>query len=599
MRRVRLGVSFAFVVASLVLANLVQAASPSLSIILPRGLQRGAETTLTFSGARLADTEEVLFYSKGFTVTKIEPNGANQLKVTIKVDPKTRCGEHVAQVRTKSGLSDYRSFYVGPYPDHAEVEPNTQFEAPQAIPMNVTVSGVVQNEDVDYYVVEAKKGQRVSAEVEGMRLGTYLFDPYVAILDSKRFELSSSDDAPLAFQDAIASVIAPEDGKYYVEVRESAYAGNGNCRYRLHVGHFPRPTAVYPAGGKKGEEVEVAFLGAPGGEFKQKFKLPTEDEMDFGLEPQIGQDSAPSQQVFRLFDHGNAMEKEPNNGFAEATPAELPLAFNGIIQEAGDVDMFKFTAKKGQVFDIECYARRVRSALDPVMNLYYANGRGITGNDDSRGPDSFFRVTIPADGEYVLRVTDHLGRGGKDYVYRIELTPPERKTVLGIPRVSRYSQYRQWLVVPRGNKFATLISASRRNFGGELVLNPQGMPAGLTIHAEPMASNLSVMPVVIEAAADAPLAGALVDFTARHVDENQKIPSGYENLADYIRGGPGQSIYWRRKVDRLAVAVVEEVPYSLEIVQPKVPLVRNGSMQLKIVAHKKEGWDEQINVQLP
>ena len=34
-----------------------------------------------------------------------------------------------------------------------------------------------------------------------------------------------------------------------------------------------------------------------------------------------------------------------------------------------------------------------------------------TGNDDSRGPDSFFRVTIPADGDYILRITDHLGRG--------------------------------------------------------------------------------------------------------------------------------------------------------------------------------------------
>ena len=37
--------------------------------------------------------------------------------------------------------------------------------------MNVTVTGVADNEDVDYYVVEAKKGDRISAEVEGLRLG--------------------------------------------------------------------------------------------------------------------------------------------------------------------------------------------------------------------------------------------------------------------------------------------------------------------------------------------------------------------------------------------------------------------------------------------
>ena len=42
-----------------------------------------------------------------------------------------------------------------------------------------------------------------------------------------------------------------------------------------------------------------------------------------------------------------------------------------------------------------------------------------------------------------------------------------------------------------------------------------------------------------------------------------------------------------------------ELPFSIDIQVPKVPIARNGSMQLKIVATKKEGWDEQINIQLP
>ena len=47
------------------------------------------------------------------------------------------------------------------------------------------------------------------------------------------------------------------------------------------------------------------------------------------------------------------------------------------------------------------------------------------------------------------------------------------------------------------------------------------------------------------------------------------------------------------------MAVIDELPYSIEIVQPNVPIVRNGSMRLKVVAHKKEGWDEDITVQFP
>jgi len=263
----------------------LMAASPRLSSITPRGFKRGAEHTVQFNGSNLADIEEVLFYEPaGFTVTKVEPNGNNP-KVTISVSPDCRLGEHVAQVRTKSGLSDYRTFYVEELTAVAEAEPNNEFTTPQPIALNVVVDGNIGNEDVDYYVVDAKKGQRISVEVVAMRLGTALFDPYVAILDSKRFELSANDDTALALQDGYAAIVAPEDGKYIIEVRESAYGAGSS--YRLHVGTFPRPTAVYPAGGKLGEEVDVKFLGLPDGELAAKLKLPAEPVTDYACSPAI------------------------------------------------------------------------------------------------------------------------------------------------------------------------------------------------------------------------------------------------------------------------------------------------------------------------
>ena len=382
-----------------------------------------------------------------------------------------------------------------------------------------------------------------------------------------------------------------------IEVRESAYAGGST--YRLHVGTFPRPTAVYPAGRKRGEETEIAFLGLPSGELKQKLKLPAEDVKDFGVFAQDEGGIAPTPNVFRLFEHGNAFETEPNNAVAQGLPSNCRWRLTESFRNLGDIDCFKFSAKKGQSFEVECYARRIRSGLDPVMNLYYADGRGIAGNDDSRGPDSYFRFNVPADGEYVIRITDHLGRGGPDLVYRVEFQPVKPKLSLSIPRVERYGQYRQQIYVPRGGRFATLINAGRANFGGELVLEGKDLPAGVKMICENMPSNLSSMPVVFEAAGDAPLSGKLIDFTARHADEKTGIRGGFGNSADFVRGGPGQSIYRRKAVDRLAIAVVDELPFSIEIVEPKVPIVRNGSMLLKVVAHKKEGWDEQINVQLP
>ena len=421
----------------------------------------------------------------------------------------------------------------------------------------------------------------------------------MAILDLKRFNLAASDDTPLAVQDAFATVVTPATAKYVVEVRESAYGGSGECRYRLHVGTFPRPTAVFPAGGQVGELTTVRFLGDAAGEITQQITLPSTVSDDFGLYAQDAGGVAPSPNPFRLADAGNAFEAEPNGDLPQATPVELPLVMNGIIAEPGDVDCFRFAAKKGQVFEVECYGRRIRSGLDSVVNLYYADGRSITGNDDARGPDSYFRFEVPEDAEYIVRIADHLGRGAADYVYRLEFQPVKPLLQTGIPRVERYGQYLQQIYVARGNRFGTVVSANRTNFGGDLVLEPGDLPSGVTLQADPMPANLNVMPVVVEAAADAPLDGRLIELAAHHVDPNQKIRGVFYNRADFLIAEPGQSLYMWKDVHKVPIAVLEELPFHIEIVPPRVPLVQSGTMALKIVAHKREGWDETISVRLP
>src|SRR5256885_3201760 len=55
-----------------------------------------------------------------------------------------------------------RTFWVGALPVVEEKEGNNSFDTPQPIPLNVTVHGVVRAEQVDYYAVECKKGDRKS-----------------------------------------------------------------------------------------------------------------------------------------------------------------------------------------------------------------------------------------------------------------------------------------------------------------------------------------------------------------------------------------------------------------------------------------------------
>jgi hypothetical protein len=577
-----------------------QASSPTLGGILPRGAQRGTDAGFLFNGARLSDAKEVIFYYPGVTVSKLEVVNDSQVKVTAKIAPDCRLGEHAVRLRTATGITELRTFWVGALPCIDEKEPNSDFTAPQKIPLNVTVHGIVDTEDVDYYQVECKKGQRLSVEIEAMRLGETMFDPYIAILDRKRFELATCDDAPLLGQDAACSIIVPEDGPYIIQVRDSAYAGNGACRYRLHVGTFPRPTAVVPAGGKLGEEVEVTFYGDPTGPIKQKVKLPATPPVEpFGLFPQDAGGIAPSPLKFRLSDFGNVLETPNNQSQATATPVpgELPVALNGVIAKPGETDHYRFKAKKGQTYDVHCYARRIGSALDSVMYIYQFKGGALIGNDDAVGPDSYFRWTAPADGEYVLTVTDHLGKGGPNYFYRVEFTPVRPKLTVTIPKIDifGYSQERQTIAVPRGNRFACLINATRTDFGGDLVLGADGLPRGLKMETETMAANMGSVPVVFEAAPDAPVAGTLAHITARHADAAQKISGGFEQTVVLV-GVPNQGTYWVPTFDRAAAAVTDEVPFKIQIVEPKVPLVQNGSMNLRIVAERKPGFMAEIHV---
>ena len=566
-------------------AGAASAASPNLNDVTPKGGQRGTAAALTLTGANLADTQEVLLDTPGLVVGKLEVVNPTTVKLAVTIPADCRLGEHGFRLRTATGLSDLRTFWVGALPIVDEVEPNTLFEQAQPIPLNVTVHGVVNGEDVDHFVVDCKKGQRLSVEVEGMRLGVAFWDPFVAILDSRRFELAINDDSTLLGQDSGCSVVIPADGKYTVLVRESAYGGNGGCKYRLHVGTFPRPTAVVPAGGKPGEEVEFRFLGDPAGEIRQRIKLPAVADPQFRLHCTSPEGVNPTGFKVRVNELPGVAESGTNLDFATATPGAAPGAFHGVVSKPGETKYFKFAAKKGQVFDAHCFARRLGSPLDPVMHVAYADGRYLTGNDDAVGPDSAFRFTAPEDKDYVLYVTDHLKKGGPDYFFRLELTPVAAATLTGIPYVNGNNisdQTRQTLSVPRGGRVATMVSVTRADWGGPAAVGFEKLPAGVTLTADPVDPSQAVAAVVLEAKADAPLGGVLTGLTALPTDGKTAAASRLRFDACF-NIGVNNTPFHRYGTERVAVAVAEAAPFTVNAVEPKAPVPQNGSLNVKVV----------------
>ncbi len=107
----------------------------------------------------------------------------------------------------------------------------------------------------------------------------------------------------------------------------------------------------------------------------------------------------------------------------------VPAVVNGQIMP-GEVDRFRFTAKKGQRIVMVAHARSLIPYLadavpgwfQATLALYDERGRELAYADDYRySPDPVLRFDIPADGTYAVEIKDAIYRGREDFIYRVAI----------------------------------------------------------------------------------------------------------------------------------------------------------------------------------
>ena len=129
---------------------------------------------------------------------------------------------------------------------------------------------------------------------------------------------------------------------------------------------------------------------------------------------------------------------------------------------------------------------------------------GMALNDDSGSQDSYLRFKVPADGDYELSVTDQLGHGGPTYTYRVEVAALAKPEVaFWVPTMIPNTQERMSVVVPKGNRYATLLKAKRENYSGDLNILASQLPPGVTMTVGVLDASVDTVPVVFDAAEDA------------------------------------------------------------------------------------------------
>ncbi len=132
-----------------------------------------------------------------------------------------------------------------------------------------------------------------------------------------------------------------------------------------------------------------------------------------------------------------AIETEPNDLLANANAMPLESGVWGVLAAKGDIDRFAFDAQAGQNLVLDVTASPIGSKANIVVTLSDATGRVLADNNDFGGSsDPLLSFKVPADGKYVVEVSDLMLDGGGEHFYRLtvgELAVPTAVFPLSVP----------------------------------------------------------------------------------------------------------------------------------------------------------------------
>lgn len=589
------------------------------------------------TGHCLENPQELVFYKPGINASDLAFQGkpgdhAAPLKCRFDIAADCPLGEHPLRVRTGNQLTTVSTFHVTPFPaiDENESKPNANDTLATAtvVTPNVTVRGRLGNGacgDVDLYQVPAKAGERLSVEVDSVRItdanyGDTEFDVALRILDESGRVLAANDDSPLHVQDPLAAVQLPRDGVAFVELRRSVFTP-ADRPYCVHIGNNRRPLAAYPPGGPAGIPLSVKLLGDPlsialGGSVETIVVPESPGTFEY-----FG--DAPSALQLRSSPFPNVLEDAAGT---ETRVDSLPIAVNGIIELPGDVDAFRLSVKKGDRYRVRVFATTLGSPLDPTIRVLPIDAAGKPGPAEVQADDAtlaerdIFGISAhggstvkdtldpsiiwepKTDGDYSLEITDTIQAGSPTAVYRVEIEPAPNAVHTLLQSTAFYWQEctrTSGLAVPQSNRWTvnvTLPEAQGNRFAGALEIVAHGLPAGVRIESSQVPAGHSLWPVQFIADSSAAPAAALITLEARPIDPTVHISSpSQQNLPFWSHSG-GDA--WRTiRLDRYVMAVTDPAPFSIAVEPATAAIVRGGELAIPVTITRREGFDEPVDFQ--
>ena len=583
--------------------------NPSLELITPSVGTRGDAFTVVAKGASLKSVQRVLFYDSGVRCERVETISDEETKLHMVADSRCSLGPHAFRLLGDNGFSELRTLTISPFPT---VREDKEAEM-QVVLSNRTVLGTLESDDVDTFQIQANAGERISAEAVGVRLGVALLDTTLTLRDPSGRVLKRVDDTPMLNQDPAFSILAPEAGMYSIEITTAGANADADSQYALHLGNFHRPYSVFPLGGRTGTETDIAFTSS---DIDQLDSFQGRMRFDLGLigtrfiEWTEGGSICPSPIPFRISTYDqvcNEVERSDSVGRSGGVPIlegtaknamMVPVAVHGVIRETGEVDSFSFTVHQNGMVALEVFASRLGSLLDAVIEVRDQTDRIVSSGDDFDSHDTRLVFETTVEMTYTVSIRDKRKNAGAAYSYCVEVSLLQPSVTAFLPRRNKLSQIGQTIAIPKGNRSLGLMGIRRDRMDGDVTLAFDGLPNGVSIDCPRIAESAFVVPAVFTAQASTTSSGSLVAVNAALKSGATIATGGFEQIIDLVNG-PADSIFQLTRLDRLAVATINPVPYSIEIAKPTVPLSADGTLDITIEVKREAGFDAPIDITFP
>jgi len=589
---------------------------PEIRTVFPIGGVQGSVVELLVEGQNVSNPRAVAITGEGVKATVVSRGdvpetrivGASTTRVRFEIAADAPLGIREFRLLTPAGLTSRGLFEISRgMGSLAESEPNNTFAAAPSVTLPITVEGkIYPREDVDLYRFKAAAGDELVFRVAAQELESSL-DAFLTLRDSAGRELASNDD--YVTRDPVLSYRFTQAGEYAIEVRDVDYGGALEASYRLTMSREPFLRTVYPLGAARGTVADLSLFGLNLAQLSGRgpdsyliaYEAPQaryEVASDVPVGPREFRIATPggvsNPVMVEALDVPEVREVEPNDDAPRAARLAVPGVGHGQIyggkgSPGGDVDLFRFTAKKGQKLRLSVRAASAGSLLDGLLTVRDSTGKKLARADDGEGSrDPSLEFDPPADGDYFAEVTDVNGAGGLEYVYMLRVAPvaaPQPDFALEI--------YPANPSVPRGGSVPVEVRVKRTGgLKGALRFELSALPADVTAYIPPYAADSDRFYIALTAAPDAAFA---------------EVPFGLTGVAE-IDGKPvshaamGSERVWKTSplhavaTKLMDVGVCETPDFTVKLDRTELTLAPGESVDVMVEIDKLPNYPRGIPI---